>query len=461
MKPPFTVLKNNWTIAALLMTFVQQLLVGIGTYFLGHIANVYPVEGFQLNLALVLFICILLPGTIIHYWVVWCTTRAYKSAQLSYLDEYMRSNYNHPTHWREEKSKQQRHDMMCRGGQEAIQSAVHFLVDFTATGFNILLNTISIILVTDLTLGLIIVLAGLLGLWIIHLNGSEIAESSRNEILADNQLNAHLNRSWDNIILGNQLFFNRWKTQFKQLFSKTEDASLQVVRKRDWAISIAGLATNALVLGGALLLAWINQDTPPFILGILVMLPRSLQIVMHIQIIQTYIAQWKDLQEKLAVTYESLIEPQQIDLRPLIQHDRICIRLKDRNYSSRDIERLLVKNRSGRFTITGPNGAGKSNLLLELKNKFGLSAIYLPAHHQLMLREAQLSLSTGEVALAALKDLQLDSCNVLLLDEWDANLSLENRTIVDQVIEKLSLDRIVFEIRHSSEHPTALECLKK
>ena len=163
-----------------------------GTYFLGELTSQFPTEGFQLNLALILFICIFLPGTIVHYWIVWCTTRACKSAQLSYLKEYIRSNYNHPTHWRNEKSKQQRHDIMCRGGQETIQSTVHFLVDLTATGLNIFLNTISIILVTDLTLGFVIILAGLLGLLIIHLSGIGIAESSRNEMLADNQLNSHL-----------------------------------------------------------------------------------------------------------------------------------------------------------------------------------------------------------------------------------------------------------------------------
>jgi ABC-type transport system involved in cytochrome bd biosynthesis fused ATPase/permease subunit len=461
MKPSFTIFRNNWINATLLITFLQQMLVAGGTFFLGHLANLYPTEGFQLSSAIILFICILLPGTIIHYWVVWCTTRAYKSAQLNYLNEYIESNYNHPTHWRDEKSKQQRHDMMCRGGQETIQSAVYFLVDFTATGLNILLNTISIILVTDLTLGLIIIVAGLLGLWMIHLFGTSIAESSRNEILADNQLNAHLSRSWDNIILGNQLFFDRWKNHFVQLFSNTENASLQNVRKRDWAVSMAGMVTNALVLGGALFLAWMYKDTAGFVLAILVMLPRSLQIVMHIQIIQKYVAQWKDLQEKLAVTYDSLAEPQYIDLRPLIQQDHVRVRVGNQNYSPQDIENCLGKNRSGRFTITGPNGVGKSNLLLELKNKFNLSAAYLPAHHQLMLQQSQLSLSTGETALAALKDLGSANCDVLLLDEWDANLSPENRTIIDKVIDQLSLKRIIIEVRHSTENPTSSSCALK
>ncbi len=451
MKSVFTIFKNKWTIALLLIILLQQVLVASGTYFLGHLTSQFTTEGLQLSSVLILFICIFLPGTIVHYWIVWCTTRAWKLAQLNYLNEYMQSNYNHPTHWRNETSKQQRHDIMCRGGQETIQSTVHFLVDLTATGLNILLNTISIILVTDLTLGLVIVLVGLSGLWIIHLSETGISESSRNEMLADNQLNAHLSRSWDNIVLGNELFFTRWKKHFNELFVASEGASLEAVKKRDWIVSVAGIVTNALVLGSALMLAWMNRETPGFVLAVLVMLPRSLQIVMHIQIIQTYVAQWKNLREKLIVTSESVVEPQPIDLSRLIQQDNVCIRMGNQNYSSQEVENLLNKNRSGRVTITGPNGAGKSCLLLKLKNKFSLSATYIPAHHQLMLREAQLSLSSGEVALAALKDLQSVNCNILLLDEWDANLSAENRAILDQVIDQLSLERIVVEIRHSTE----------
>jgi hypothetical protein len=205
----FSIFKNNWTKVLLLTILLQQLLVAGGTYFLGEITRQFPLEGFQVTTALYLFICIFLPGTVFHYAVAWCTTRAYKSAQLSYLDEYIRSNYNHPTHWRDENSRKQRHDIMCRGGQDTLLTAVYFFSDVAATGLNIVLNTISIVLVTDITLGVVIVIAGLLGLGIIHLAGSKIAETSRKEMLADNQLNAHLSRSWDNIILGNQLFFDR------------------------------------------------------------------------------------------------------------------------------------------------------------------------------------------------------------------------------------------------------------
>ena len=443
---------NKWFKLALLAVFVQQVIVALGTYFLGQLSSEYPTEGFKFTTAELLFICIFLPGTIVHYWISWCITRAHKLAQWCYIDQYANSNYNNPTHWRNDKSKNQRHDIMCREGQDSVHSAVSFFIDSVATGLNILLNTASIILVTDFVLGVIILIAGFLGLWIIYLFENGISETSRNEMNAENQLNALLSRSWDNIILGNQLFFVRWKEFFKQYFVTSERAALQTVKKRDWAIAVAGMVTNGLVLGGALGLAWLNRNSAGFVLAILVMLPRCLQIVMHIQIIQTYVARWKSLKEKLVVTQESLSILKPLDLSSHIKADDISIKFKDKKFSITDIEMLLKNHQAGRFTITGPNGSGKSNMLLRLKDTLSSSSVYLPPQHQLMLKEAQLCLSSGEIALAALNDLQSEKYSVFLLDEWDANLSANNRAALDQIIDQLSINRVVIEVRHPHQN---------
>ncbi len=112
----------------------------------------------------------------------------------------------------------------------------------------------------------------------------------------------------------------------------------------------------------------------------------------------------------------------------------------------------MIKQKSGRFTINGPNGAGKSFFLLKLKDELSPLVIYLPAQHELMLSGSKPSRSSGEIALNALLDLEKEPFNILLLDEWDANLSAENRSVFDKYITKLSQDRIVVEIRHPQNH---------
>ncbi|MFZ0565028.1 MAG: hypothetical protein WAM28_02405 [Chlamydiales bacterium] len=449
MGSEFIFFKNKWILITFFVVLIQQILVASGTFFLGNITKQYSIEGFNVSTALMLFFCVSLPGTVFHYLVSWSTVHACKQSQYNYLTSYTHSSYNYPEHWRNQDFKQQKHDIMCRGGQESIQTFTYFLADFTSTCLNVLLNTISIIIVTNLTLGSIIIFSGFLGMSIVHLRGPKITKASRNEMLADNLLNSHLSISWDNIILGNQLFFDRWKERFETLFSETEKASLITVKKNDKTIALAGMITNGLVLGGALSLAWLNRNSPGFVLAILVMLPRCLQVVMHIQVIQTYFAQWKRLREKLKVTLESVTKPQRLDLSKLINHDDIRIVFKDKCYSSREIEKQLENMITGRFTVLGENGVGKSTLLLMLKHKFNQSAIYCPAQHHLMLPENQTHLSTGETALAIFHDIQSSDRRVLLLDEWDANLSKENRAILNQKIEYLSRDRIIIEVRHS------------
>lgn len=450
----YTLFNHRWMKLLLLIVLLQQVLVASGTYFLGSLTAQFPSEGLQFDKAFLLLMCIILPGTIVHYGVAWCMVRACKQTQHKYLQSYFRSNFNHPTHWRNEKAREERHDMMCRGGQETIQSAVHFFGDFTATSLNIILNTISIILVTDLTQGVVILAAGVLGLGIIHLNKKDISDTSRNETVADNKLNGHLSKSWDNIILGNQLFFDRWKIQFEDLFFSSENAAEQTVKKRDWSVAIAALITNGLVLGSALFLIWTHQKNTAFALAMLVMLPRSLQTVMHIQIIQSYFANWKNLHEKLVVTSESLAILPPLDLSSYIDSKAIFVTTSEEGATVSKIENYLEGYSIGRITITGQNGSGKSSLLLNLKNKFGISALYLPAQHQLFLNNSQVNLSSGELTLATFQHLRNVDCAILLLDEWDANLSMENRSILDNIIDELSLKRIVVEIRHSKEQFT-------
>ncbi len=181
-------------------------------------------------------------------------------------------------------------------------------------------------------------------------------------------------------------------------------------------------------------------------MAVLVMLPRSLQIVMHIQICQKYFAQWKNLKEKLSVAEESLIEPSPVDLVPFISIDKI--KMNNNPVKISDLTGLIKELDSGRITISGENGTGKSNLMLTLKESLGTLAVYLPAHHQFILQESRLKLSSGEAALYALQDTQKDSCKIILLDEWDANLSRENRSAMSKMLDEVSLQKVVVEVRH-------------
>ena len=68
------------------------------------------------------------------------------------------------------------------------------------------------------------------------------------------------------------------------------------------------------------------------------------------------------------------------------------------------------------------------------------------------LRAAQLAIDSGQAMLSLLKDLEKNDAEILLLDEWDANLSDENCLSQERLIERLAETRLVIEIRHGRKN---------
>ncbi len=442
--------QNSWFRLLLPVTILQQGLVASGTYLMGSIASTVSQSTFSLWPALLLLVCVALPGSIVHFAMNWLQTRASKSLGLEYLTQYQRRNFNNPSLWRNAEARQNRHDMMIRTGQDTIQNTVNFWADVLATTLNVILNSISVVLITNSYIGLSILFAGITGILIIHLADQSIGTASQNEAKAEGQLNSTLARSWDNIVLGNSLFFNRWQARFRREFNQLLVSNLSVVRSRELPLAGAAFVTTLIVLIATLSFAYLNQANNAVAIGALVMLPRSLQIVMHLQIIQSFWAQWKGLKQKILITENTLSTPEALDLSQYIKPSEIQL---CKNGDSNPVEAAtpvhhLLREHSGRFTIRGTNGAGKSTLLVDLKSKLGTRAVYLPAHSQLEIELAENTLSSGEVAMKLLNDTIESKPEILLLDEWDANLSNENVNVIHQRLHEISQHSLVIEVRH-------------
>jgi ABC-type transport system involved in cytochrome bd biosynthesis fused ATPase/permease subunit len=123
-------------------------------------------------------------------------------------------------------------------------------------------------------------------------------------------------------------------------------------------------------------------------------------------------------------------------------------------FSTKDLFTAFKK--PGRYTITGPNGAGKSSVLKLLKIHLKDEAFYLPAKHQLLFPTDTTQGSSGERTRRQLDEALTDeSINILLLDEWDANLDAVNTTFLDEKIRDLTSKKIVIEVRHKTQNQEA------
>jgi ABC-type transport system involved in cytochrome bd biosynthesis fused ATPase/permease subunit len=110
---------------------------------------------------------------------------------------------------------------------------------------------------------------------------------------------------------------------------------------------------------------------------------------------------------------------------------------------------LAFTTRSGRVTIRGENGCGKSTALLLVKNALSNKAFFLPTHNHLSFHSETNKYSTGEsLRNRLLEILEKVDAEVLLLDEWDANLDSENQEKLNSLIDELAATKCVIEVRH-------------
>lgn len=451
MKLSTTILINKDFNKTALMIIIQQIMVAIATYLLGSLASGYSEKGLQSAQLILLMLCLLLSGSLMQYFINQYTTKTLFSVLKSYLQKYFSANYNHPCHFRSNEEKSQRHDTLTKEGQDTIHSAIYFYTDVLATGLNIILNTISVILITDLGLGIAIFISATIGLLLIHLGDNKISTSSEKEMLEKNNLNNTINQSWDNIIIGNKLFFNLWNKKFENNFLNAQNAAVKSTNIRQFYVSFAAFATTLLVVAYVLIKVWLNKTNHTFVIALLVMLPRSLQIVIHLQVIQSYFADWKALKEKLLLTEKSFADFSMINIEKYVNFDLIKAFYKDKII---DLKTLInIKNSNsiklGRYTIRGENGSGKSTILTIIKNKYTEDSLYIPAKHNLEIGQPSINLSSGELVMSTI--LLLNNCEekLILLDEWDANLSIENRLKFSTLLDELSKIKIIIEVCHN------------
>ena len=102
-----------------------------------------------------------------------------------------------------------------------------------------------------------------------------------------------------------------------------------------------------------------------------------------------------------------------------------------------------------RIGIVGKNGAGKSTLLMMVKDLLSDRAFFLPTHNQLSFFAETHKQSTGEsLRHRLLEIIEKVDTDVLLLDEWDANLDKENQEKLSSLIDELATKKCVIEVRH-------------
>lgn len=229
---------------------------------------------------------------------------------------------------------------------------------------------------------------------------------------------------WDNLVLGNQITINEWKRSTKFALDenlRTRSKSLKANFFVHYLILIiCYLPTIAIIIVDVEYRISENESY----INVLLSFPMIIQALNSLAQFSGMSSSLPNLFGQIAVLRGHLEPLRQPALDSMVKTDQITVLLDEVHKLPSEIEELkLVLPNSGLVSVTGINGSGKTSLLLSLKALFGKRAFYLPSNNRFMFESDMSSLSTGQRMQKQLEILcNSDDVDILILDEWDANL---------------------------------------
>ncbi len=258
-----------------------------------------------------------------------------------------------------------------------------------------------------------------------------------------------LARAWENLTLGNRHNELLWQQQRRDSAAHFYGCAdrLQATRQMGNIVLAAAslLPTVYLILS---VTQW-GQADANVIAAIIVSLTRVFLVLNSLSALVYKALDFSSVHSRLQVLLDAARSvPQEgkngVDLGGVVHINGQAVAGID------EATRIIGAAHNGRLTITGANGSGKSTILLALKDRFKERSFLLPTqHHQLIWKADLSSMSSGERTRASIAELlQLDDVNLILLDEWDANLDASNREALNELLDQCCLDRTIVEVRH-------------
>jgi len=437
---------------AALITFVlivlHQSLIASSAYFLTQMLEHYQ-AGIAYHQALLFYLAAMIlpfiPGCL-----SFVTTQTWiNTLHRRFTLEMARVIYGNPCMYRESQRKADFESAISRNALPIISTYVTLSHDFLSLTLNSVLSilVIGMILPNDIAFGYAISLA--LSIFAVFALTKTVQSLSIETEQRFAQFGHTLHKAWDNVVLGNTYHARLWQEEFDQnstpYYRATQTLSLYK-QLGNITIALVSLLPTAYLIYHVLLSPHLEAG---LVAATIVNLTRIFHILNSLSTFAYELIEWTSASARMKYLLGFLTCPKAVSL-PLTPAGSITLNgTPITNYQT--VLDDLHQRDCGRLTVRGENGAGKSTLLLALKNALPNETLLLPAHHeQLCWGAPHEHLSTGQRARAILTEIaqQTTSIKYLLLDEWDANLDQDNRSLVNAYLETLSQHIVVIEVRH-------------
>lgn len=454
-------LSNRWAICCFSVMGVQQMIESSSTFWLVTLAVQVTTGGNFLPYLIIYLASLLIPyipgciGLILK-------TSWKQDAHRSFVNSFVAANRNNISEWSNKGLKEEKLSILTSEGPNTLNLFIDYAWDLYTYTLSVLFNIIALSLVVEPLFAISYGVSVTCVLIIMKLKRRTQRQLTQKALIARVDLCQSLLAAWDNVLLGNEYNFKLWNERTSQRLKRCLQKNVDVERFDQILAICVSLVTSIPSLGVIIYSMLKHQHDIVRLTSFVVVLPLLFQILSYTYQTLSLGFRWGMHRSKLITIYRTIEATQQ---SPLMMEKKIKwpkimasfataapdnqVSLQAPRPMESHLDLLSQTAQSGRLTLRGENGSGKSTALMLIKNALANRAFLLPTHNQLSFVSETNKYSTGESLRNRLTEiLEKVEAEVLLLDEWDANLDAENREKLSELIDELARKKCVIEVRH-------------
>ncbi len=455
---------NRWACGCFALLTFQQIIEASSTVWLvTMMRKIIGGEPFFQYLFLYL-------GSLVFPYIPGCLANIFKiswkqESQRSFIHAFVSSNRNQIGEWSNKGIKEEKLSILTAEGPSALHALTDYIFDLYSYVLSVFFNIFALSVVVEPLFGIAYSLSVLTVVLVMKVKRRIQRRLTQKALTARIDLYQSLLASWDNVLLGNYYNFKLWQDKTTQRVNRCLQKNVELERFDQILAIFISLLTSIPSLIVVIYYAYLNRTNIPNLTAFLVTLPVLFSILSYTYQTLSLIFRWAMHRSKLVSIYRAIqpIQNSNVVMEKKIKWPKIQIVKSTvstiapddhisltgpRSISSYQ-ELLDYTAHSGRVTLRGENGSGKSTLLMLIKNSLSDRAFFLPTQSQLSFTSETNKYSTGEsLRNRLLEILERVDVDVLLLDEWDANLDRENQERLSLLIDELAEKKCVIEVRH-------------
>jgi ABC-type transport system involved in cytochrome bd biosynthesis fused ATPase/permease subunit len=415
--------------------------------FANLVSQTETIEDIERNLILVLITMVL---TVLPSFFIELFTEKWKLSIISLnVGDAITKNFNNVELWSDKTKKEKITSMLTHDIFSMAEDSTYYIVDLISLVLNVSFTLIAMSIFIDANLLLPYLIGYLCTLILYRKTKKTIKTKSENAQNSRIDLNSTLRIMWDNVVLGNNIHFKKWKDKYTNSINNDQKNQYDRVYFSTCASNVSNAFFIIPVIMTIAYLYSSNSDDMLYIIALLSTIPRHLAMSSFAYSIISISYEMPKISAEIS-NFSKTISG---DYNNECFSERISInKLKITNDQQLEINHYMfddnIEGKSpSRITIRGDNGSGKSSLLQKIKSK-NENSIYIPSNSDLIV--SQENTSTGQRVKEVIVDALKSKENLILLDEWDANLDSITRHEISRMIDQHSKDKVIVEVKHNA-----------